>query len=322
MNNYLKPNVVVSRCLGFENCRYNGDIIPDKFVRKLSDYVNYITVCPEVGMGLPTPRDPIRIVLENDKFTLFQPATGKDLTKEMSIFTTNFISKLPEVDGFILKGRSPSCGIKDTKIFKGKEKTTGSSKGPGLFAKAVLERYPHTALEDEGRLKNFKIREHFLTRLFTFFRFRQLKAEPSISALVKFQSDNKYLLMAYNQKEQKLLGRIAANKIYRELSDVFKDYEEHLLLALSKTPRYTSNINAMQHIFGYFSDKLTSRERDFFLATLESYREGKVPFSVPLYLLKGHAVKYQEDYILSQTFLSSFPEGLIELSDSGKGDDL
>ena len=108
-----KPTVVVSRCLGFAKCRYNGDIIRDKFVDKLKDYVNFITPCPEVEIGLGIPRKPIRLVMEDDKLDLYQPSTGKICTKEMEEYSLNFLDSLGEVHGFILKGRSPSCGTKD-----------------------------------------------------------------------------------------------------------------------------------------------------------------------------------------------------------------
>ncbi|ERI93558.1 hypothetical protein HMPREF1982_01642 [Clostridiales bacterium oral taxon 876 str. F0540] len=312
-----KPTIVISKCLGFAKCRYNGDTIPDKFVKELSNYVNYITVCPEVGIGLPIPRETIRLVLEDDEIKLFQPSTGRELTKDMLKFSEEFLSKLPEIDGFILKGRSPSCGTKDVKIYLGKQKAVGSTKGAGIFARAVKDKFPSKAIEEEGRLTNFKIREHFLTKLFTFFSLRQIKTPAD---LVKFQSDNKYLLMAYNQKEQKILGRIIANHDKKDFQKIMKEYEEHLALAFARAPRYTSIINALQHIFGYFSDKLSAKERTFFLETLESYRENKIPLSVLIHLLKGYAIEYQQEYILRQTILSPYPEGLVNLRDSGNVD--
>jgi uncharacterized protein YbgA (DUF1722 family)/uncharacterized protein YbbK (DUF523 family) len=317
MNNILKPMVVVSRCLGFDKCRYNGDTIPDKFVKKLGEYVDYITVCPEVDIGLPIPREVIRLVKVDDTIELYQPSTGRDLTLDMENFADKFLSNLPVVDAFILKGRSPSCGTKDVKIYIGKEKAVGSFKGAGMFGKAVQENFSYAAIEEEGRLTNLKIREHFLTKLFTNFTFRQVKASNSMAQLVKFQSDNKYLLMAYNQKEQKLLGRIVSNHEKRSFQDLILDYEAHLALAFARAPRYTSIINALQHIFGYFSDKLNSAERKFFLDTLEGYREGKIQLSVLVHLLKGYALAYEEEYILQQTILSPYPEGLVDIRDSG-----
>ena len=112
-----KPNVVVSRCLGFDACRYNGQIIPDKFVDKLREYVNFTHVCPEVAIGLGVPREPIRIVQKDGKRRLLQPATGRDISEEINSFAEGFLAELTDIDGFILMNRSPSCGIKDVRIY-------------------------------------------------------------------------------------------------------------------------------------------------------------------------------------------------------------
>ena len=44
MHDGAKPIIVVSKCLGFAKCRYNGQVIPDKFVEKLKDHVEFIQV--------------------------------------------------------------------------------------------------------------------------------------------------------------------------------------------------------------------------------------------------------------------------------------
>ena len=73
---------------------------------------------------------------------------------------------------------------------------------------AVLQKFPNLAIEDERRLLNPRIREHFLTKLFTLASFREVKKSGKIRDLVKFQSDNKYLFTAYNQTELKSLGKV------------------------------------------------------------------------------------------------------------------
>src|ERR1700722_912791 len=108
-----KPRIVISKCIGFEACRYNGEIVEDKFVHRLAGHVEFICVCPEVEIGLGTPREAVRIVSAGDEFKLIQPASGLDLTRKMRAFTGDFLSSLGDVDGFILKTRSPSCGISE-----------------------------------------------------------------------------------------------------------------------------------------------------------------------------------------------------------------
>lgn len=318
MDKDKKPTVVVSRCLGFSKCRYNGDIIMDKFVERLKEHVNYITVCPEVEIGLGVPRDTLRLVLEDEKIDIYQPATKKVYTKEMDEYSTNFFKSLGEVHGFILKGRSPSCGIKDVKIYLGKEKAVGSIKGVGLFASHAIDRYPYLPIEEEGRLTNYSIREHFLTRLYTFFRFEEVKNSNSMKELVKFHSDNKYLFLAYNQSQLKNLGKIVANHEKKPFKDIIQEYEYHLGLLFARLPRKGNYINAFMHIFGYFSEYLTKEEKDFILDRFDKYKEDKIHVGVIINILKVYAIKHKEEYLLSQTIWSTYPEELQDISDTGK----
>ena len=321
MREFPKPVVVVSRCIEFEQCRYNGLMISSEVVRNLRPHVKFLPVCPEVEIGLGTPRNPIRIISVDGAPRLIQPTTDLDVTERMTDFTNSFLDSLEAVDGFILKSRSPSCGIKDVKVYSGSGKGMSASKGKGFFGAGVMERFSHLAAEDEGRLTNFRIREHFLTRLFVLADFRQLKRKPSMKELVRFQGENKYLLMAYNQKELRVLGRIVANHERRPPGEVLADYESHLWKVFARPPREASHINVLMHAMGHFSERLSSGEKSFFLNALEEYRDERVPLSVPLNLLKSWAVRFEDDYLMHQSFIEPYPEGLMEMTDSGKGRD-
>ncbi|KPK62802.1 cytoplasmic protein [candidate division WOR_3 bacterium SM23_42] len=321
MSDFVKPWVVISKCLGFARCRWNGLTIQDEFVERLKPHVEFMPVCAEVEIGLGVPRDPIRVILSNEELRLVQPATKTDVTNKMRKFCNTFLTSLDEVDGFILKSRSPSCGIKEAKIYPTMEKSAAIRKGSGFFGTAVLERFPNLPVEDEGRLRNFIIREHFLKRIFTIARFRSTKKTQKMKNLVQFQAENKFLFMAYNQKEFRVMGRIVANHEKRSVSEVYDNYEVHLYAALAKTPRYTSYINVFMHAMGHFSDKLNKQEKSFFLELMEKYRSGKAPLRSDTDVLMSWGVRFGEKYLLDQTFFNPYPEELLDISDSGKGRD-
>jgi uncharacterized protein YbbK (DUF523 family) len=172
LRNFPKPIVVVSRCITFEPVRWDGGIIASEFVEKLKPYVSFAPVCPEVEIGLGVPRDPVRIVLVNGEQRLLQSSTGLDFTEKMKSFAESFLGSLGEVDGFILKSGSPSSGFRNVKIYPTMEKSASVSRGPGFFGGAVLEKVQYIAIEDERRLLNPRIKEHFLTKLFTLASFR------------------------------------------------------------------------------------------------------------------------------------------------------
>ena len=319
MRTFLRPKVIVSKCLEFTSCRWNGLMISSEVVRRLKSHVEFQPVCPEVEIGLGIPRDPIRIVEQAGVKRLVQPATDRDVSKVMSGFADSFLDSLTTVDGFILKDRSPSCGIANVKVFASKEKSAPVGKGAGFFGGKMLTRFPHLPVEDEGRLTNFRIREHFLTKLYVYSSFRALKAKGKKKDLVQFQAENKYLLMAYNQKELRILGRIVANLDKLPFGEVMKKYEVHLYQAFARAPRYNSNINVLMHGMGYFSKELSSKEKAFFLDQLEQYRAGKVPLSVPVGLLRSWITRLENEYLAQQTFFEPYPLDLVEISDSGKG---
>lgn len=228
----VKPRVVFSRCLGFACCRFDGMCISDEFVDKLREQVECITVCPETEIGLSVPRDPIRKIHTLQGRILLQPATGRNLTGEMQVFSAAFLDSLPMIDGFILKGRSPSCGIKDVKQFSPEGEIIG--KGTGFFGEAVIKRFPHLAVEDEGRLKDRKNREHFLVKIFAFARLREAVPQGTMSVLLRFHSENKLLLMAYNRKVFSELDRLLANPGGKKVEEVMAAYEQTFRKAFVK----------------------------------------------------------------------------------------
>ena len=313
MSEFPKPVVVVSKCITFEPVRWSGQKIANDFVEKLKPYVDFIPVCPEVEIGLGVPRDPIRIVLLNGEKRLLQPATGLDFTEKMKSFSESFLDSLNGVDGFILKSGSPSSGFKNVKVYPSIEKVASIAKSPGFFGGAVIQKFPNLAIEDERRLLNPRIREHFLTKLFTLASFREIKKSGKVKDLVKFQSDNKYLFTAYNQKELRILGKLAANQDHNTFGETIDNYETHLYYALSHTPSVGSNINVLLKIMGYFSHQLSKDEKTFFLSSVDKYRAGRLPMSACLSVLRAWIVRFKQEYLSSQTVLEPYPEQLAEL---------
>lgn len=314
----IKPRVVVSRCLGFDSCRYNGGIENNTFIDKLKEYVEFITVCPEVDSGFPIPRDTLRIVNINDNLELVKSKTGEVVTDKMHKFSDDFLLNIADVDGFIFKNKSPSCGTKDAKIYSSIEKGASSKRGKGIFVTKVMDKFPNSIIEDEGRLTNFKIREHFLTRIYVLATFRDAKQSSDKEKLKDFHLKNSLLFMAYSQKYSRLLDSLIYNEYEFNSADVFSKYENYLLKLLERAPRYTSNINVLLKSVDNFKDKITPDEMQFIWGTIDKYKKALVPFSVPLYLVKGYIIRFNLEHLLDQTFFMPYPEELIQVNDSGK----
>ena len=112
---------------------------------------------------------------------------------------------MQEADGFILKSRSPSCAVRNAKVFHSDAEDAGHDSGPGLFTARVLQRFPHAAIEDEGRLNDLRLRDHFLTKLWALASFREA-APAGAAGIVQFHARNKLLLMAHNQTRMRPLA--------------------------------------------------------------------------------------------------------------------
>lgn len=313
MREFARPRVVVSRCLGFDRCRYDGSIIPDPFVSLLKSFVDFLPVCPEVEIGLGVPRPPLRLVKDGDKARLVQPETGMDLTEPMLLFARRFLKGLGEVDGFILKNRSPSCALQDAKIYASVNYGAAIGRRPGLFAEEVKKALPYFPIEEEGRLTNPHIRHHFLTRIFAL---AELRGVRELGGLVEFHTRYKFVIMAQGQHHLKDLGRIVANPQRLPFPMVFPAYKERFLKALALLPRRGSVVNALEHAFAFVSSSLSPKEKQYFGEVLQQYLAGKWPLSVPLSLLRSWAIRFQVEYLLTQRFFSPYPEALVPVSET------
>ncbi len=312
VKSFIKPNVIISKCIEFDRCRYNAQMISSDFVKKLKPHFNFITVCPEVEIGLGIPRSSVRVVLTNKKKELIQSKSNKNLTREMNNFSKNFFKNIDHVDGFILKSRSPSCGIKDVKIYPTKDKSAPIYRESGFFGEYVLNNYSNFAIEDEARLRNPAIREHFLRKIYTLCNFKKVKNSYKINDLLDFHSENKFLFMSYSQKHMKILGQIVANYKKLDIDDLFGKYEKNLYLIFSRGARCTNNINVLQHTFGYVSKNLNVDEKKMFLDIILDFRENRIPLSVPLNLIKSWILRFNVDYLRNQTFFEPYPIELLD----------
>jgi uncharacterized protein YbgA (DUF1722 family)/uncharacterized protein YbbK (DUF523 family) len=315
----IKPILVVSRCLGFEACRWNGAIIPSELINLLRPHVDMITPCPEVEIGLGVPREPIRIIRQDGGQMLFQPAEERDVTRQMQSYSSRFIRELEDVDGFILKSKSPSCGTREVSIYPRKGKVAATERGSGFFGGAILNAFADLPVESEGRLLNYRIREHFLTHVYTRARFRRLMSRPSMKGLVEFQARHKFIFLACSQKHMREMGRLVANPDKKPLDELLPEYQTLMNRVFEKIPRFSAHINVMEHAFGYISRKILPGEKTYFLNLLEDYRNERFPLSALLAVLKSWIIRFNEAYLMDQFYFEPFPRNLVEITDSGKG---
>ena len=202
----------VSSCLLGEPVRYDGGHKLDRYITDtLGRYFSFVPVCPEVGCGMPIPREAMR--LEGDPATprLVTNKTHIDKTEQMLAFCRSKVRELETEDlcGFIFKKDSPSSGLYRVKVYiSGMPARSGS----GLFASAVAKHFPLLPVEEEGRLNDPDIRENFIERVFGFRRWKDLLLDkPDLGRLVAFHARHKLQIMAHSPTLYREMGALVAH---------------------------------------------------------------------------------------------------------------
>lgn len=316
MNAELKQpeiRIGISSCLLGYKVRYNGDHKLDTYVTHiLGKHFKYVSMCPEVEMGMPVPRETIRLTGDPENPTLIAPKSGIDYTGQMKDYTEKKLNKLAKtpLHGFILKKDSPSCGMDRVKVWN--EKNMPQKKGAGLFAAGLMKRFPLLPVEEEGRLRDAWLRENFIERIFTFYRLQQLIAmPPKRKDVIEFHTRHKLTLMSHSQKHYQILGKMVA-RIADYEADAFMDkYAETLMQALKIKARTKKHTNVLYHILGYFKQHLTPADKAELVETIEVYRMGQIPLIVPITLIKHHLMHFPVDWIGSQIYLNPYPAELM-----------
>ncbi len=304
-----KIRLGISSCLLGEQVRYDGGHKLDRFlVGTLGPFVEWVPVCPEVEMGLPTPREALRLVGDADHPRLVTSRGGEDLTERMTSWAERRVGELSKEDlcGFVFKSRSPSSGMERVKLYD--RHGVPVKGGVGLFARVFMERFPLLPVEEDGRLHDPKLRETFIEAIFTLKRFRDLlETERTAGGLVAFHSRHKLLLMAHSPEVYRAAGKLVAEAGSLEADDLFARYEALLLKGVRTPTTVKKNVNVLQHLVGYFKRQLSPDEKSETLEIIDRYHRGLVPLVVPVTLVNHFVRKYDQPYLREQVYLNPHP---------------
>jgi uncharacterized protein YbbK (DUF523 family) len=125
-----------------------------------------VPVCPEVEYGLPIPREALRLVGDPADPRLVTVRSGVDHTAGMKAWAARRLDALEResLRGFVFKSRSPSSGMRQVTVFD-REGGSPSDAGVGIFARAIMERFPQLPVADEDRLTHPALCAGFIERL-------------------------------------------------------------------------------------------------------------------------------------------------------------
>jgi uncharacterized protein YbgA (DUF1722 family)/uncharacterized protein YbbK (DUF523 family) len=304
----------VSSCLLGNEVRYNGGHSRNRFVvENLGQWFDWEAVCPEVEIGMGIPRPTIRLESGGDNVRLVCPDTGEDFTQRMSRYSGKRVRELKKsagLDGYIVKSRSPSCGMERIRVYG--DANVKRRDGVGRFTEVLMELWPTLPVEEEGRLNDAKIRETFIERVFCRNRWRTMaKTGLSRKKLIAFHTAHKMLLRAHNEAGYRRLGKLVASAGQIPDQKLFKDYELMFSETLKTAATVKKHRNVLSHAQGYLKKIIDSGEKKEISTAIEDYAAGLLPLIVPLTLLRFNIRKHGVDYLNGQLYFDPHPKELM-----------
>jgi uncharacterized protein YbgA (DUF1722 family) len=220
------------------------------------------------------------------------------------------------LSGYVLKRGSPSCGMERVRIYG--EAGMPTRPGRGLFAAALLERFPELPVEEEGRLNDPGLREAFLERVFAYRRLMALFADPGWTNgdVVAFHTGEKLTLMGHAPGPAKEIGRLVADVSHRPRPAFEAEYRRLFMGILAEPVSPGRHVNVLQHMMGYFKDDLDGPTRAAISTVIDDYRAGFVPLVVPVTLIRHYVRRLGVDYLAGQSYLEPGPKELLAVSGS------
>jgi uncharacterized protein YbgA (DUF1722 family)/uncharacterized protein YbbK (DUF523 family) len=304
----------VSTCLLGESVRYDGGHKLDRFlVNTLGRFVEWVPVCPEVDMGLPTPRESMRLVGTPENPRLVAPKSGTDYTEQMENWARQQAEELAQVGlhGFVFKKDSPSSGLFRVKVYR--ENGIPTRDGTGMFPREMISRFPLLPMEEEGRLNDMGLRENFIERIYAYYRWTEmLDQNPTPGGLVKFHTAHKLTLMAHSPQHYQDLGRLVAQAGTLPWDKLETAYGRSFMEGLNKLGSPGKHANVLQHLMGFLKDHLPQDDKAELLRLIEDYRLGLLPLIVPITLLKHHLNRQPvPEWVHQQIYLNPYPKELM-----------
>lgn len=308
----LRIPIGISDCLTGSPVRFNaGHKHSPLCTEQFGQWFDLVPFCPEMAIGLGTPRQPVRLVGEpSAPRAIGTRDAALDVTSKLLDYGDAVAAEHPELCGFILMQKSPSCGMERVKVYQDNGQPAPQT-GSGLFAQALMRANPLLPVEEEGRLNDPVLRENFITRVMVTAAWKQLRAEGLIrSQLIEFHARHKYLLLAHNPAAYRRLGRMLANLAEGDFEQLASDYFADLIMSLKSKASRRSHSNVLEHIAGHFKRSLAGHERSELRDLIGQYRLGMVPLVVPITLLKHHLLNHPDAYLDRQTYLQPYPAEL------------
>jgi len=304
-----RVKVGVSSCLLGEKVRFDGGHKHNRFcTQTLGEYFEFEPMCPEMAIGMGTPRDPVRLIdMDGDVRMVGTRDHTKDYTDPMRQWAGRESSQLDHLSGFIFMQKSPTCGVFRTKVYQ--PNGYAGAHGPGLWADAVMKNNPCLPVEEMGRLSDPVLADNFLTRVFTYADWKHTLGEkPRAQDLVDFHTRHKLLIMAHEPDAVGELGRLVADMKEAGLEATMMAYLSRLMAAMQHIATRKRNSHVLQYLMRFMKEQMPEKHRRELETLIEQYNNRQVPLVVPMTLVKHYLSQLPEDhYLAAQAYMQPHP---------------
>lgn len=305
-DNLLK--VGVSQCLLGEQVRYDGGHKKNSFVLDLLGRVfSLVPVCPEVESGMGVPREPVNLAASEEGTRMVGAESANDYTAQMKDFVDHKLEELEgiELRGFVLKSGSPSCGR--SVAVEGAEAAE-----PGLFARALAKRFSSLPVVEETNLEDPAARQGFAEQVFAYDRQMQFfSKDRSVGQLVMSHAQAKLQLDSHRPEAHAEVAEIFKQSGEMSYEELGKAYLARFMEELRTPATPAGHFGVLKSVFEAIRKDVEPAVGKELARALQDYRQGNVPLSVPLTLLRHYVRVSEHPRFYQQTYLEPEPKELL-----------
>ena len=309
-----KIKIGISSCLMGEKVRFDTGHKRNAYINSvLTPFFEFSSYCPEIEIGLGTPRAPLRLVAIDDQVRCVGVKdSSQDVTEKLYQSADEQKAWHQQLCGYILKKGSPSCGMERVRLYQG---DIPERKGVGLYAERLMQNFPDLPVEEEGRLEDSVLRENFIQRVYIYWRWQNLiNQQFSFKDLNRFHAQHKYIYMSHSQSLAKELGSWLADNHEADMQTLTGQYLSKAMTLLKHSATRKNHANTLQHIQGYLKKHLTADDKQELTTNIDQYREGLLPLIVPITLLRHHLRRHPDQYISDSYYMQPHPAELSLLN--------
>jgi len=306
----------ISGCLLGEPVRFDGGHKRNAYiVQTLGRYFEFKSFCPEVDIGLGVPRDTLGLIeKKGEQRIVFNKDTKHDLTKALKESVARQAQWQRDICGYILKSRSPSCGIQNVELI---QKDIISLSGIGIYAAGLMQNFPNLPVESEDRLENIELRNNFIRRIFVYRRWKILtNTKPGLRDVQHFHRQHSSLLMASDSERYKQLTCWLEKPLELKSDTLISDYEKQLMSILKTLATRKNNTHVLKQLTKKLSPQLNTEDKDKTEEIVRNYNRGLLSFNIATGQIRQYQQQHIETPLERDWYLDPAPGELALLSNT------